>query len=309
MDPLLLEHLAQHRAGIVGRRHLVDAGVTPNRVDRALARGRLIPIAPGVYRVAGAPWTRRAAQHAALLVAGPAACLARWSAAELCGIADQRRGPLQVLVPHERRSTRAATRLVTAQRSRTLQGDERRELEGLAVTSGARTLLDLAPAVDVDHLAELAATGIRRRVCTVGELAAVLARHPGAQGRRRLVDALDVLGDDGARARAEVEVAALQTLVAAGLPRPVVAHRIHGPGGHLVAEVDLAYPELRLAIEIDGFLWHSTPAQKRADEERQNRLILAGWTVLRFSAAQVRSDPQSFVETVAGYLATTTISR
>lgn len=61
----------------------------------------------------------------------------------------------------------------------------------------------------------------------------------------------------------------------------------------------LAYPEHRLAIEIDGFRWHSSPARKRADEERQNRLILAGWTVLRFSASVVRASPAALVGAVA----------
>ncbi len=38
--------------------------------------------------------------------------------------------------------------------------------------------------------------------------------------------------------------------------------------GHLEAELDLAYPDQRIAIEIDGYRWHSTPEQKRRDERR-----------------------------------------
>lgn len=113
---------------------------------------------------------------------------------------------------------------------------------------------------------------------------------------------MTLLGSDGAQTRSGVEIAALQALVKGGLPRPVLAYRVHDTQGRFIAEVDLAYPELKLAIEIDGYRWHSTPAQKRADEERQNRLILAGWTVLRFSAAEVRHDPEVLATTVSRYL-------
>jgi predicted transcriptional regulator of viral defense system len=77
-----LDELALPQAGVVSGSQLLAAGWSSRAIDRGLARGRLTRVARGVYRVSGAPWGRRAAQHAALLLVGHAATLARWSAAE-----------------------------------------------------------------------------------------------------------------------------------------------------------------------------------------------------------------------------------
>ena len=293
-----LDHLARRQAGVVARRQLIAVGWSSSRLHRAVARGRLIQVARGVYRVAGAPWSRAAAQHAAILMAGDGALLARWSAAELHGIADPRRGPVEVVAPHPRKEPEGAGRLLRLKCTRSLPDHEQSERSGLPVTSGARTLLDLADVASRSRLAELVAAGVRVGACTLQEMMDVIEAHPNARGRARLRHALEVLGDDGSRSRSNVEVAALQALLDASLPRPVVAHRVVDERGRLIAEIDLAYPHLRLAIEIDGFRWHSSPERKRRDEQRQNRLVLAGWTVLRFSASEVLARPERLVAAV-----------
>jgi very-short-patch-repair endonuclease len=57
------------------------------------------------------------------------------------------------------------------------------------------------------------------------------------------------------------------------------------------AKVDFAYPELRLAIEVDGYESHGTPRAMTADHERQRRLVAAGWTVIRFTWQDVVRRP------------------
>ena len=263
-----------------------------------MARGRLLRVGRGVYRASGAPWSRRAAQHTAILLVGEGVVLARWSAAELHGFVENRGGPLDVLAPHPHRQPADADGLVRLRTTRTLPPDERCEVHGLPATSGARTLLDLAGACSVGRLAELIAGAVRVGACSLDDLECVLQTHRNARGRSRLVSAVGMLADDGATSRSDVEVAALRALLEAGLPRPVVAFRIVDDGGRFLAEVDLAYPDARVAVEIDGFAWHSSPARKRRDEERQNRLVLAGWTVLRFSASEVRARPHLLVAAV-----------
>ena len=298
-----LDQLARDRAGIVTRTTLLAAGWSPSGLHRAVAGALLFPVAKGVYRTAGTPWGPPATRHAALAATGEGAALARRSAAEVLGLVDARPAPHHLVIPHSRRPPVVSARLAVITRSRTLRADEVGEVEGLATTSAARTLLDLAPRSSAERLAELAAAAIRLRHCGLDQLEEVLANHPGAHGRVRLVAAVRLLGEDGAKARAEVEIAAVAALMAAGLPRPQIAFRVHDGDGRLIAEVDLAYPLWRLALEIDGYRWHSTPAQKRADETRQNRLILAGWTVLRFSADVVRRDPRVLTDAVAKALA------
>ncbi len=51
-----------------------------------------------------------------------------------------------------------------------------------------------------------------------------------------------------------------------GRLRSVLAHRVIDDAGRFLAEVDLAYPDRRIAIELDGFRWHSSPARKHAED-------------------------------------------
>ena len=299
-----LDVIAVKQAGILGRDQLKAVGWSSTAIDRAISRGTLLVLARGVYRTAGAPFTRNAAFHAAVAIGGPGATIARWSAAERHGIVAGRTGPIDVILPHRRRSLQGVAGLVRVTRSRHLPPGEKCEIDGLPVTSGARTLLDLAPACTTARLAELTAAALRLRACTTDELIAVLDGHPQARARRRLRVVIELLGDDGDGSRADVEVAALMAILGAGLPRPVVAYRVVEEDGRFVAEVDLAYPQWRIAIEIDGFAWHSSPARKRADEYRQNRLVVLGWAVLRFSATDVRNRPRHVVATIRAALET-----
>ena len=48
--------------------------------------------------------------------------------------------------------------------------------------------------------------------------------------------------------------------------------------------LDIAFPGTRLALEMDGWQHHGDHPSFVADRARQNRLVLGGWTVLRFTA-------------------------
>lgn len=57
--------------------------------------------------------------------------------------------------------------------------------------------------------------------------------------------------------------------------------------------LDIAFPSVKLAVEIDGWQYHGKYKEAHAkDRERQNLLVMNGWSVLRFSAGQVFSDPK-----------------
>jgi very-short-patch-repair endonuclease len=79
-------------------------------------------------------------------------------------------------------------------------------------------------------------------------------------------------------------------LANAGLPAPVREHVFAKPRRW---RIDFAWPERRLAIEIDGATWsggrHNRGSGLERDYEKLNALALLGWTVLRFSSSLVRS--------------------
>lgn len=60
-------------------------------------------------------------------------------------------------------------------------------------------------------------------------------------------------------------------------------------------EVDLAFPEYRVAVEVDGWAWHHDADTFRRDRERQNRMVLAGLTVLRFTWHDLTQCPDKVV--------------
>ena len=69
-------------------------------------------------------------------------------------------------------------------------------------------------------------------------------------------------------------------------------------GGDVVAYLDIAFPDVLLAIEIDGWAWHTDPERFQRDRKRQNALVAAGWTVLRFTWADLIERPEQVLATV-----------
>jgi very-short-patch-repair endonuclease len=55
--------------------------------------------------------------------------------------------------------------------------------------------------------------------------------------------------------------------------------------------IDIAFPAVRLAVEIDGRLHEDNPNVFETDRYRQNQLVSAGWTVLRFTYAILVAHP------------------
>ena len=84
-------------------------------------------------------------------------------------------------------------------------------------------------------------------------------------------------------------------LIQAGLPFPEVQANLRDAAARFVGRVDLYYADARLAIEYDGGTHRESMA---ADNRRQNRLIEAGYRVLRFTASDVLGDPASVVAIV-----------
>ncbi len=76
-----------------------------------------------------------------------------------------------------------------------------------------------------------------------------------------------------------------------------------GEHGQVVAEIDFANPELKIAIEVDGRAFHSDRRSFERDRERQNMLVIRGWIVLRFTWERLVNDPEGVLAEVASVLA------
>lgn len=231
----------------------------------------------GVYTVAGEA-NHGVMMQGARLALGDDAVLAGMSAlwAHGCPLAGPD-DPVEVIVPRHARS-RPGLRV----RSGRVLPREVVETAWGRTTSPARTAFDLARGADVagavaclDALAR--ATGLKRSAVD-----AVAADHPGVRGVRAVARALDLVN---ARAESPRESRLRVVLALAGLPAPAVQYVVHDAEGMFVARCDLAWPDLRVAVEYDGG-HHDDPQQMARDRARSNALKAAGWTVLAIDRSQ-----------------------
>jgi very-short-patch-repair endonuclease len=87
----------------------------------------------------------------------------------------------------------------------------------------------------------------------------------------------------------ELEGRFLRLCARAGLPLPE-------PNRHVLGyRVDCLWPERRLVVELDGYEFHRGRDAFESDRERDSRLRLAGYLVLRFTWRQVMDRPGQVV--------------
>jgi hypothetical protein len=121
-------------------------------------------------------------------------------------------------------------------------------IDNLAVTSLARTVLDLARTLPMTQAVAAGdralALGLIRTELDAGLFA--MARWPGVRAARRVVEFVDV------RSGSPGESASRVKLMEEGLPQPELQHEIFGPGGRLIARVDFYWKEHQTVGEFDG---------------------------------------------------------
>lgn len=292
----VLAALARRQHAVFSGRQAVERGVTRKMLRSRLAAGWLNRLDHDVFHIAGTPVTWQAKVMAAVLAGGPGAVASHRTAAALWGLDDFPRGTPEVTVPRGVRLRRTGVRVHS---STDLDRCGTRLRERIPVTDPARTLLDLARRPGDGRLLDAIESARRLGLTSWAELAATLAKHarPGRPGIRRLrgVIAANIHRDEVTDSTLELLVLAL--LRERGLPEPVLHHRLVGPDGGFLAEIDLAYPPLRIAIELDGSV-HREREVFEHDRPRQNGIVLQGWIVLRFTWRDLVEHPDEIVAAV-----------
>ena len=121
-------------------------------------------------------------------------------------------------------------------------------------------------------------------------MALATERLAGLAGLRQLEQVQRDLVD-GAHSHGERELLILLRL--AGLTGWEANARVSLPGGFVI--VDVAFRRWRLAIEVDGRAFHTDRRSFQRDRTRQNRLMNAGWTVLRYTWEDVTQRPERVI--------------
>jgi very-short-patch-repair endonuclease len=251
--------------------------------------GELIDLCQGVYLASAAPMTFEARLWAALLATRGA--LARSTAGRLWGVIDEDDGQVHVVVPHARRI--AVPRGVSVHR-KVLPADVIVDKNGRDLTSQAWTVLDLVSTLPYREASRLADRAIQRRWISARDCEQRLRDHARCPGNGQLRK-IAAMTTDGAAAHSERVLHRL--LRRAGVRRWLPNHEVWS-AGELIAVVDVAIPSLRLAIEVDGMAYHVDVDRFRRDRSRQNALVALGWTVLRFTWADLVERPGYVIATI-----------
>lgn len=290
-DPAINRLMAAH-GGVIGRAHLLERGISASAIGRRVSTGELRPVYPGVYRHASTPLSPEVRLRALVLRIGPDAVIAgRW-AAWWHGFTRVATGPVEVVVPPKRWPARLTG--VEVHR-RVLDPADLAAVRRLQVTGRARTVVDCAIFDDAEDIRDAAL----QRGTSIWSLDGAVERLGAGRGviaARRLID--------GARGGGESrpERALLQALRVRGGETWTTGTRITvGPGEEF--RLDLAIEEIRLGIEVDGWAVHSQADKYHQDRARQNRLTVAGWTILRYTPRHLRDDLDGVVDEILGFAA------
>jgi very-short-patch-repair endonuclease/predicted transcriptional regulator of viral defense system len=292
-----LGELAARQHGVVARRQLEVAGVTLSMLKSRLASGQLVRLHRGVYAVGHDRLRREGWWMAAVLAVGPGALLSHRDAAALHGLrppGDHARWEVTTT------GRGSSTRTIRVLRTVALDAGDVACIDGIPVTSVARTLVDLAGSVPRSQLAKALDEAERRRVFdlpAIEHAMATTARRRG-QGHAELRAALARLAAIGAHVtRSELEDRFVALLDAHDLPRPATNVDVEG------MEVDACWRTQRLVVELDGWGAHATRRAFQQDRDRGNDLELAGWRLLRFTWADVTRRADDTAGRVARALA------
>jgi hypothetical protein len=267
------------------------ARVIPERAMRTLYE----PVYPDVYIPWGVAPSAVARAKAAWLWSRRRGTVAGQSAAAVLGtkwvdgaqpaelIHDNRRPPAKLIVHSDALAT-----------------GETLKVDGMAVTTAARTAFDLGRRTSwrlraVQRLDALVnATDVK-----LIDIEAVMAAHPGARGMPRLRKVLPVV-DGGAESPQETLTRLV--LIDAGLPRPRTQIQVYDDHRCFVARIDMGYEDVLVGIEYDGPQHWTDPAVRQRDIDRQVALQDLGWKIIRASRDLLKFRRGTFVERVAAAL-------
>ena len=273
----VLEDYLRRQDGVITLDQARRVGLSEFAVRRRVQAGQWRRCAPGVYFADDRPFTTAARIRAATWSRGDRATASGLTAAWWLGVMTVAPEIVEITVPRNSHGRPASgTRL----RRRDLAEADIVEHRALRVTALPLTVIEAA--VRSGGGPAIMDTALQRRLelCHLERAHARNRRRHGSADAQRLLDAA------AGGARSEAERLTVRLLTGAGIS----GWRANFAVGNYL--VDIAFPSQRVAIEIDGWAFHSDQAAFQNDRVRQNRLALQGWQVLRFTWLDLTQHPQ-----------------
>jgi hypothetical protein len=270
----VLASLATRAHGVVTRRELLAAGVTPDEIRERLVRGALLREYTGVYRVGHQAPSLEARYLAAVRACGDSAALSGKAAAFLYGL-------IRGSTPRPEVTTRSQRRVpgVTTRRSRVAQTTMHRRIPIVTVPE---VLVDLAAYLSLDDLARACHQADVKYGTTPAQVEAALARRSRAKGARNLCR---ILHGDQPVSLSRLESRFHELLRENGLPLPATNKRV---GRH---RVDCRWERPPLTVELDSYRYHRSRYAWEQDRRRERDARARGDDFRRYTWGDVFERP------------------
>jgi hypothetical protein len=285
-----LNRLFASQGGVAGTGQL-KAAVGRAAFESGVAHGTFLPVWTGVYaageidnhvRLAGLDL--RAAEPVAM-------CLGTAAAAYGFDTEDTR--DLHVLTPlgHQ---LRPSDGLVVHRR----EGAPLTTVDGRLATEPAWTAVEVARSLRRPRALATLDAALRSDTCDRADLRRAAEQQAG---RRGIVKVRELIELASPLAESAMESEARLVMHDGGLPAPVLQYRIIDLDGNLW-RLDFAWPDEKLAVEYDGFDFHSDRKDFRRDRQKRAALEAMRWTVLNVIDVDVRRTPHAMVDRIATVL-------
>lgn len=169
------------------------------------------------------------------------------------------------------------------------------EVHGVRVSAALDLFIELAGVLSLVDLVVVGDDMVRQKLFTPGELTKFCAGTRRWHSRRARRGAAYVR--EGVDSPMETRLRML--LVLAGLPEPVVNHKIRNKDGWVLRRLDLSYPWVKLAVEYNG-LWHfEDAAQRRTDIDRREEFDDEEWRLIVVLSDGIFVEPERTIARVA----------
>jgi hypothetical protein len=303
----LAESVAQvvgEQFGLVTTAQLSALGVSELELRGLLRRGNLVGVTRGLYRSPYFAETWDQVIYAACLMNGAKAAASHFTAAKILALdvawPDEM---VHITVPGGAHPNSLGGR-IAVHRSTCFGPGDRTFVEPFTVTSVARTLSDIARFLSRRRVARVVDDALSRRIVQPLQLATFLDRPELKRrpGRNLLLSALGPW-IEGTRPASVAEADALRLFAEWGLPKPTCQHPIKHDG-IVVAKVDFAWLEHRVAVEVNGFRYHSNPKADATDSKRLSQIQAAGWVVVGVTPTEITLSAAHFRQALLTHLNT-----
>ena len=255
---------------MISRSQLVGLGAAKDAIRRWVAEERLYRLHRGVYAVGHEALTPKSHFIAAVYACGPGSLLSHRAAGALQGLLDAT-AVIEVTAP---RGCKAKPGMAV-HRSRHVHPDDRAEVNGIPVTSVARTLVDLADVLNERQLTRAVRQAELLKVFDLRAIEAALDRVSGRKGRHRLRRVLVAYQPEPHLLRSRAERRLKRLCRQHHLPQPQFNVSVAG------YEVDVYWPDAKLVLEFDGAATHQTRFAFHDDRRRDRALAAEGVQTLR----------------------------